>query len=998
MHAYYLFTYISSCSRLGVNWKKTMMAKKLALFCCCWLCSMLVWCQETIVGVVKDATSGAAVPFANVILKANGNAAQTDFDGNFTLQVAEFPATLMITCVGYTDQNVNVPAPTSSLLIRLAPNSQVLSEAEVVGSRVSEKQRQAALTVESMDVLAIKEAPTGSFYEGLGNLKGVDLTSASLGFKIINTRGFNSTSPVRSLQLIDGVDNQSPGLNFSLGNFLGSSDLDVKRVEIVAGASSAFYGPGAFNGVVNMETKDPFLFPGFSMSLKKGERALYERAIRYAKVIQDKNGEDRFGFKVNFFSLEAREWEAEDYGAIFDSPHNETNPFGFDAVNIYGDEPVASNNDVTDDPFNKTGLGVFYRPGYREIDLVNYNTENRKFNTGLYYKFNPTLMLNYNFAYSTGNTIYQGDNRYALRGVQFFQHKLELSDDDKWFLRLYSTNEDAGQTYDVVTTGIRMLDANGSTQDWNTRLSNTWGANFVDQVQDQPRYNEILQEVIDSGLEPDQQLILFGDMLQEWYVEDYAYFNDLYQQAVDITNSEDGSDFDPFYEPGTARFDSLLTDVTTRTFTEGGSLFYDKSALYHAQGEYKLDTEVGNITMGFSGRLYRPDTRGTIFADTLQYTYAVNDLGEQIAVDSSYVDIRNREWGVYAGWDQDFREETLKANVTVRVDKNQNFDYLVSPAASLVWLPDEKTTVRFTFSSAVRNPTLADQYLYYNVGRAILLGNIDGRFEQGSDSLFTIDSFTEYRNSESLSTGLSKLEWYNLDKIRPERVRTIEAGYRSTWWDNTYVDASFYYSIYRDFIGYNIGLSSRFDPLTGLPTQAIQAFRVASNAQERVTTTGFSVGANYFFKRYTVSGNYSWNRLISGEDDPIIPAFNTPEHKFNLGFSGRDLSLWGKIPNVGFGINYKWVQGFLFEGSPQFTGNVPTYDMVDASINIGVDKLNCTFKLGGSNILGIRPFFDSSIEGFAAKRERAFNNRNLQVYGGPLVGRLLYASILFEIQ
>jgi hypothetical protein len=38
------------------------------------------------------------------------------------------------------------------------------------------------------------------------------------------------------------------------------------------------------------------------------------------------------------------------------------------------------------------------------------------------------------------------------------------------------------------------------------------------------------------------------------------------------------------------------------------------------------------------------------------------------------------------------------------------------------------------------------------------------------------------------------------------------------------------------------------------------------------------------------------------------------------------------------------------------------------------------------------------LEGFKAKRERAFNNKNLQVYGGPLVGRLLYASVLFEIQ
>lgn len=78
----------------------------------------------------------------------------------------------------------------------------------------------------------------------------------------MNTRGFNSTSPVRTLQVIDGVDNQSPGLNFSLGNFLGASELDVINQEIVVGASSAYYGPGAFNGVISMTTKDPFKYQG----------------------------------------------------------------------------------------------------------------------------------------------------------------------------------------------------------------------------------------------------------------------------------------------------------------------------------------------------------------------------------------------------------------------------------------------------------------------------------------------------------------------------------------------------------------------------------------------------------------------------------------------------------------------------------------------------------------------------------------------------------------
>src|SRR5690606_22833763 len=143
------------------------------------------------------------------------------------------------------------------LKIKLESSEVQLKSVEIVESRLTEKQKQSPSTVESMDVLAIKETPSSKFEEGIGNLKSVDLTSASIGVKIINTRGFNRTRPVRSLQLIDGVDNQAPGLNFSIGNFLGASDLDIKRVELIVGASSGMYGPNAFNGVIDMETKSP---------------------------------------------------------------------------------------------------------------------------------------------------------------------------------------------------------------------------------------------------------------------------------------------------------------------------------------------------------------------------------------------------------------------------------------------------------------------------------------------------------------------------------------------------------------------------------------------------------------------------------------------------------------------------------------------------------------------------------------------------------------------
>lgn len=241
--------------------------------------------KAQIEGVVRDELK-EPVAGASVLIEGTKIGSVTDFDGRFSIDYkGSYPVVLVVQFIGYADERVEVAQAAKNIQVRLQPDSEVLTEVSVVERRLSEKQKESALTVEAMDALAIKETPSVSFYEGLGNLKGVDLTSASIGFKVINTRGFNSTSPVRSLQLIDGVDNQAPGLNFSLGNFLGASELDVMNVDVIAGASTAFYGPNAFNGVIAMTTKNPFYFTGLDVSYKVGERNLHEFAVRDRKSV-----------------------------------------------------------------------------------------------------------------------------------------------------------------------------------------------------------------------------------------------------------------------------------------------------------------------------------------------------------------------------------------------------------------------------------------------------------------------------------------------------------------------------------------------------------------------------------------------------------------------------------------------------------------------------------------------------------------------------------------
>ncbi len=646
-----------------MNWLRHAFA--ILLPCC--LASALCAQQYKLRGVVSDATTGETLIGANVLLKGTTTGAVTDVDGRFELLVNELPPyTLVISYIGYNPLEVEVKSLDKELKFKLSTDLVLLGEAEVIGSRIKEKQKQAALTVESMDVIAIREAPSGSFYESLGTLKGVDMTAASMGFKVINTRGFNSTSPVRSLQLIDGVDNQSPGLNFSLGNFLGASDLDVMKVDIIAGASSAYFGPGAFNGVINMTTKSPWAFQGLSFSVKGGERSMLEGAVRYAHVIKDKDGKDRWAYKVNAFAMRAEDWYAENYDATSASPTGTTNPGRYDGVNSYGDENVTVNNDFSKNMFDRRqypGLGLYLRPGYKESDLVDYGTHNIKLGGALHYRITDgdsvkapvEVVLASNF--STGSTVYQGDNRYRLQDVMFFQHKVEVKEEGKWFLRGYVTHEDAGNTYDIFTTALRMQEAGGSTKDWNTKYFTLW------ETWIKPQINQIDPGFITVQEAPGQGITTaeaYDNYIQQYVLDNNTLFTDLHQQVVDSINTIDSNELNPAYLVGTAAFDQKFNEVTGKRFTEGGSKFFDRSVLAHAMGEYRFKPTFGEVVVGGNFRQYLPNSAGTIFKDT------------------GNVVIRNSEFGVYSGLEKKFMNDELKATVTVRMDKNQNFNALIA--------------------------------------------------------------------------------------------------------------------------------------------------------------------------------------------------------------------------------------------------------------------------------------------------------------------------------
>ena len=261
----------------------------------------------TISGKVENATTKERVAAASVVIKGIANSGTyTNDKGNFSVKTSQaLPLTLIISSVGFETQEVTVSSAAQPITVSFKPSNSLGQEVVVAASRVPQKILESPVSIERVSAASIRNSPATNFYDVITTLKGVDVTTSSLTFKTPTTRGFNSSGNTRFNQLVDGMDNQAPGLNFSVGAIIGLSELDVDNMELLSGASSALYGPGGMNGTLLMNSKNPFKYQGFSFVVKEGvmkvdksqrdaANAYHNWNIRWAKKINDK-----FAFKIN---------------------------------------------------------------------------------------------------------------------------------------------------------------------------------------------------------------------------------------------------------------------------------------------------------------------------------------------------------------------------------------------------------------------------------------------------------------------------------------------------------------------------------------------------------------------------------------------------------------------------------------------------------------------------------------------------------------------------
>ena len=250
----------------------------------------------TISGAVKDRATNEVLPGVAITVKGKAQGTSSDENGKFSFTTSEtLPFTIVISYLGYKPLEQTITNPVSNLLITLESQAILGQEVVIAASRTPERILESPVSIERVGVAAIREMAAPTFYDALANLKGVEMSAQSLTFKSVNTRGFNSNGNTRFNQLIDGMDNQAPGLNFSVGNIIGISELDLNNVELLPGASSALYGAGGINGTMLLTSKSPFNYQGLSFQVKSGinhvddplqnTQSFEDVAFRYARAL-----------------------------------------------------------------------------------------------------------------------------------------------------------------------------------------------------------------------------------------------------------------------------------------------------------------------------------------------------------------------------------------------------------------------------------------------------------------------------------------------------------------------------------------------------------------------------------------------------------------------------------------------------------------------------------------------------------------------------------------
>jgi outer membrane receptor protein involved in Fe transport len=434
------------------------------------------------------------------------------------------------------------------------------------------------------------------------------------------------------------------------------------------------------------------------------------------------------------------------------------------------------------------------------------------------------------------------------------QYKAEVTG-KRFYVRAYTTQENAGDSYDMVAAATLLNEAYAPT-------ATVWAPNYLG------AYGQAFGAALGGGQSPDQAYVTASAAARA-----YADANRL--------------------QPGTARFNKSLDSLRQLAIPSGGK-FNDKTNLYVGEGMYNFSDLIkwADITIGASTREFVLNSHGTIFADTAG-TIKIN------------------ETGAFAQLQKGFFDDLLKITLAGRYDKNSNFKGRFTPRVTAVFRVAPDNFIRASFQTAYRFPSTQNQYINLQTGSARLIGGLPQFIDAYGLRSNTYDTAALGNYSR---TGTPPTQ-YQFKEFKPESVASWELGYKGLIAKKLLIDIYGFYAQYTDFIGLTVLVKN---PLTQGQTPA-NTFGIYTNSSNKVNTVGAGLGLEYALpKGFRASGNIAYND-ISNNDANVLTQFNTPKVKFNLSVANYTIAKrYGFNLTYRWQESYTYESSFVSGTTPAF--------------------------------------------------------------------------------
>ena len=974
----------------------TRLLTRFSLFCAVAFTAISAMAQNagTITGTVKNGANGETIAAVSVTLKGSSVGTYTDDKGTFKLNVSQkAPYTLVFSSVGFENQELVVNAVSSKLDVSLKQAFTLGTEVVVAASRVAERILESPVTIERISNATIKNAPVSNYYDLLGTLKGVDVNIASLTFKSISSRGFNGSGNSRLNQFVDGMDNQAPGLNFSVASIIGLTELDVDNIELLPGASSALYGQGGMNGTVLINSKNPFKYQGLSFQVKQGinhidnkQRALApykDWTVRFAKKIGD-----RFAYKFSMQYTEADDWRAnsdQNYSRSTGTQLGQTIPGtrasdpNYDGVNFYGDETTS----------NLAGVGTAVKSGVLASLVGAYGsaigtaTFNSLYNAAALY---PTLAAYQAFLTGAGGAalganaaFLWGDKRGYFNNVNVsrtgyaekdvvdptalnikFQGSIHYKINDN-VEASFSAYNGSGNTvytgsdrYSIKDFSMGQYKLELKAKNWYVRAYTTLensGASFN---------STIAARYFNEQWKPSTT----------WYPTYAATYSTLLSNGVSDLAAHAGAraNADVGRPTGYLGNNAMFQALVSTPISKGGAMFLERTSMRAAEGQYNLTDALGlakhnaDLLVGASTRQYILNSQGTLFADTAG-------------------NININESGAYAQLSKRFFGDLLKFSVSGRYDKNENFKGRFTPRASMVVKLKEDHNLRVSFQTAYRFPTTQNQWINLLVGGGTrLMGGLPQLrkyYNFDTNPAYTLASVTAFGASALANApNPALLKVQSFSEFKPESMNSFEVGYKGLVAKKLLIDFYYYFGQYENFLSGVTVIQAR-NAAASIPAQLLSsstriAYSISTNSKQKVKTSGWGLSLDYL-----LPANFSVSSSIYGDqigdlEAGFVSYFNTPKMRTNVSLNNSGFAFKNRL---GFSAIYRYQDSFTYEGSFG-VGRVSSFNTLDAVLTYKLPTMKSLLKLGGTNIMNT--YYNTAA-------------------GSPQIGGLYYVSFAYNV-